>query len=688
MYHKSNKKGFKKVMAKNDVLLLDGIIDERVEQKLPSERRGEAFEYLAFEQILKKFDLSKDEIMFGAVDGFDDGGIDGFYIFVNGHVLLDPESFTWPKSGAELEVWIITCKHHDTFRQAPLDSLVASLSELFDLKANSEDFKGSYSEAILQKRENLKFAYRKLSPRLNSFKMCFSYASRGDTKNIGDSVAARSNQIVQIADESFGACDSSFKFHGSSELVLLHRKVPNFCLELPFSEVLSSGERYVLLASLSDYFGFVSDEGNLRRYLFDSNVRDFMGLNRVNEDIRDTLRNESSPDFWWLNNGITILATSASLVGDCIQLENIQIVNGLQTTESIFRYFSEGGKDLKSRSVLIKIIVSQDNEIRDSIIRATNNQTDVELASLHATDKIQRDIEDVIERSGYFYERRKNVHSNLGNPVEKVVTPLYLASGCVNLIFKLPNKATWLKSRFMRSNDSYGKVFSERTPLTVWPVIAAVLKRTDEVLDRYRPTKKGLAGERFLKKWRQLISLITVSRIIGKFDFSVNELACFDVGNYTLDEVAKTCDFIFHSKGRAVNPKENKGKAFFREACILAAKKFNIENVGFVEGGPQSVSPRYFSKRNYAKPLTTDVDLEFALKVDELLPDQPWKPGAHKPVIEKLGCTKKEYHQSVEILIDEGIRNKQVDGVVFDVDGNVITFDPDRVDPETLELIG
>lgn len=49
-------------MAKNDLILLDGIIDDRVANKLPSEKRDEAFEYFCFEQLLKEYDLSSDEI--------------------------------------------------------------------------------------------------------------------------------------------------------------------------------------------------------------------------------------------------------------------------------------------------------------------------------------------------------------------------------------------------------------------------------------------------------------------------------------------------------------------------------------------------------------------------------------------------------------------------------------------------
>jgi len=102
-------------MAKNDVVLIDAIVDERLREGYPSNQRDEAFEFLAFEQVLKDFDLSREEIEAGWVDGRDDGGIDGFFVFVNGHLLQDALTFAWPKRNAEVEVRILTCKHHETF---------------------------------------------------------------------------------------------------------------------------------------------------------------------------------------------------------------------------------------------------------------------------------------------------------------------------------------------------------------------------------------------------------------------------------------------------------------------------------------------------------------------------------------------------------------------------------------------
>ncbi|MEP6933996.1 MAG: abortive phage resistance protein, partial [Nitrospirota bacterium] len=142
-------------MAKNDLHLLDGIIDDRIVKRLPSEKRDEAFEYLAFEQVMKDFDLSMDELLSGAIDGSRDGGIDAFFIVINGHLLQDPESFIWPRTGSELHVIIITSKHHDTFKQATLDALIATLTEILNFAINESQLTGAYSQPLLRMRSNL-----------------------------------------------------------------------------------------------------------------------------------------------------------------------------------------------------------------------------------------------------------------------------------------------------------------------------------------------------------------------------------------------------------------------------------------------------------------------------------------------------------------------------------------------------
>lgn len=362
-------------MAKNDIILVDTLLQQRADVPV-SRDLGEVFEEFVLEQILKNFDLSQDEIKFGWTDGSHDGGIDGFYVFVNGRLLVDPTDFAWPRSAAEIQVYLITCKHHPTFQQAPLDAMLASVQELFDLSKQSSELAGKYSTELKQCRAMFIAAFRQLSLYRPTLSFSIVYASRGDTSILGDSISARGKQLISLLNSYFSASSATFTTLGAMELVELYREVKSFSLDLPVQECLTAGhEGYVVLARLNDYCSFVRDErGGLRRYLFDSNVRAFLGVNLVNADIAETLNTPTAPNFWWLNNGVTILATSASLVGKTLKLRDIQIVNGLQTTESIHQYYGHPlARHDDTRTLLVKVIVSQEESVRDQVIRATNN---------------------------------------------------------------------------------------------------------------------------------------------------------------------------------------------------------------------------------------------------------------------------------------------------------------------------
>ena len=59
------------------------------------------------------------------------------------------------------------------------------------------------------------------------------------------------------------------------------------------------------------------------------------------------------------------------------------------------------------------IIVPDNEESRDQIIFATNNQTNIPKATLRVTDPIHLQIEMYFKSRGLFYDRRKNYYKNL-----------------------------------------------------------------------------------------------------------------------------------------------------------------------------------------------------------------------------------------------------------------------------------
>jgi hypothetical protein len=232
----------------------------------------------------------------------------------------------------------------------------------------------------------------------------------------------------------------------------------------------------------------------------------------------------------------------------------------------------------------------------------------------------------------------------------------------------------------MRSAQSYETVFSNKTPITIWPIIAKLLKTTDHALENLRP-KGNRANEGFLRNWRYITSFLALSKHMGSFDFSVNDLLQFDVAQFTEAEIRSTWKFIISFDPTGVNNAGWKRKDFTLQLCQAFSEKFSLKGIKRIE---KSNLPAQYQRR--LRIPTTKVDIKFVLKVNRLLPPQPWKPGVHKIVMKTLKCTYQEYSQAVQMLIDEGLRNRQKDGIVYDFDGNVISFDPERVDANLMKL--
>ena len=131
----------------------------------------------------------------------------------------------------------------------------------------------------------------------------------------------------------------------------------------------------------------------------------------MNQDIEKSLLKDIDINFWVLNNGVTIVADRGSSVAKDLTLENAQIVNGLQTSRSIFNYLKDKGVEGEKRSVLAKIIIKDDTVVIDKVIKSSNFQTPIPVSSLKATDEFQRKIEDYFKRHDIFYDRPKGFYN-------------------------------------------------------------------------------------------------------------------------------------------------------------------------------------------------------------------------------------------------------------------------------------
>jgi hypothetical protein len=459
-------------MAKNDKLLLDQIIAELAESQRNS--IGEAFQSLAIGELLKDLDLAADDLELGMVDGRDDGGIDAWYTFLDGELITDVDDIPTKRNTGHITVYVFTAKHHDTFRQEPVVHLYASILDLLDLSKSEEELASRYNDDLLSCRSVFKNCLIKTARSNPKLHIRFAYVSRGDSEAVAENIKARAAALVAECNSLFSDCQVTFEFAGAKEILAATRKIKDFSAVLTFEEgpISRGGTNYVGLAKLGDYYKLVTDSaGELRRYLFESNVRDYVGRSVVNTSIMATLRDRStseSEDFWWLNNGVTIIATKAKVIGKDLHLDNVQIVNGLQTTESLYKCFSESGITIDNRCLLVKVLVTNEKALADKIILATNNQNKVDIASLHATDKIQRDIEDILAADAWYYDRRKNYYLNQGKPRSRIVSMTFMSWAVMAVRLGEPYQCNRARPKYMQSASTYRRIFSEKHDLNMY----------------------------------------------------------------------------------------------------------------------------------------------------------------------------------------------------------------------------
>lgn len=465
----------------NNSLVVRGCIESFAEENEISLNSSELFEHFAIWQLNKNKSLTIDDVTDSITDGSNDGGIDAVLCFVNDEYLYSYEDIDDPKvlKNAEVTIQIWQSKAESSFKELALEKLYSSLPTLLDLSQKSDQLLKIFNPKIVEKFSLLNNLIKNTLIKGGTARFDIFYASLAEnTKNLSNAFNYKKEQIKDSikANNSFPV-----EFHciSSEELLEAYRSKINHRLTLaflnsPLFDKFNEGLGYVGFVKLTDYQKFLSDEnGKIRDEIFENNIRHFQGDVDVNKEIRKSITNEGKENFWWLNNGITIIAENPLQHGNDITIENVQIVNGLQSSFSIFH--SEVN-DNDKRSVLIKLIISQDKEVIDHIIKSTNSQNPVSAALLRATDPLQRNIETFFLNNNFFYDRRKNYYKNQGKPTSKIFNIQNVAQSIYSILFLEPHTARSTPTSLLKSDATYKKIFNDKTDLNTY-LKAAIIRR-------------------------------------------------------------------------------------------------------------------------------------------------------------------------------------------------------------------
>lgn len=366
-----------------------------------------------------------------STEGDGDTGVDGVAVLVNGHIVSSPEDVDYFRDRVgrlDVEFIFVQSKSGAHFSAAEIGTFLFGVREFF-----SETPQAPMNAAISTFRDLKDYIY-KLSIDMNRPPVCvLHYAAAGEWHDDAN-LLARINSDKSQLESTHLFSSVTFSPMDADRLKALYRTLRNkieceivFDKHTILPQIAGVTEAYLGILPCDEYLRLITDEdGEVRRGLFYDNVRDYQGDNPVNREIAATFDDaDSSGQFVLLNNGVTIVARSINKVGAKFRVTDYQIVNGCQTSHVIHRNRNRIGTAV---FLPVKLVVTDDPEVTNRVIRATNRQTEVKIEAFESLTSFHRTLEEFYGSFGkdakkrLYYERRSKQYQSLPIPERAIVS--------------------------------------------------------------------------------------------------------------------------------------------------------------------------------------------------------------------------------------------------------------------------
>ncbi|MEK4395189.1 AIPR family protein [Mammaliicoccus sp. FSL K6-3158] len=503
------------------------------------------FDELLFDTFF--YDFNNIELSRIKTDNYGDGGADYIFFINNGQYILSSEDVDQLDDNAEVEIHFIQIKETDK-----LDSAVPT--RLIELTRNFFKYEkpDHYNEEIIANIELFQKITEKILPkgRINVIFYYFGLFDKHQLDNANDLTQRFETLKNSISDHDF-VKNSNYKIYTSSDIFnslskereyeYHFKKIDKYSAEV--NEETDETEALISLIPIQQFYDFIKDDdGGINTKLFEHNIRDYKGKSNVNKDIINTLEERKDLQFWWLNNGITIIAEeiNESSSAKKITIKNPQIVNGLQTSYSIFNYFQENNEKLgeENRSVFIKIIRIDPEEegIELDITKATNRQNEIRDKDIRANDEVQKNIELHFKTKGKFYQRKDKYYTNRRMNKKDIITLFDLAKYVYTIMFKDPVFTRNNPGKLLK-DDKYNKIFKIDDPKQDYDIYYRCYKIYDSI-NLYNKGNITIVSDQFSKSnFVHHIVYICMSILQGNKDYDPNNIKTIKLNDINEDLV-------------------------------------------------------------------------------------------------------------------------------------------------------
>ena len=351
-------------------------------------------------------------------------GIDGLAIIVNGSLVTEEEEVEdLLGTNKYLEVTFIftQAKTSSSFDGADMGSFIEAVRDFFREKprlVRGQDLKAKAAIADRVFKNTAKM-------RSNTVCLMF-YVTTGtwqDDQNLlarlaqGKQELEATSLFSEVRSTPCGAKEIQRLYRASKEAVAVEIDFPS---KVTLPEIENVSQAFVGVVPVATLFQLITDDsGNIRRSVFEDNIRDFQGDTSVNAAIAETLSSPGSSRFVVLNNGITVVCRELAQTGNKCTLHGYQVVNGCQTSHILLE--NRDKFDPNRVLVTLKLVGSANEELVNAIIRATNSQNAVKPEELEAMTEFQKQLElyygTFSGSQALYYERRSKQWA--ASPAEK-----------------------------------------------------------------------------------------------------------------------------------------------------------------------------------------------------------------------------------------------------------------------------
>lgn len=349
-----------------------------------------------------------------------DCAIDGLFLNVNGKIVTDGDELRELVDAAghlDAEIVFVQSKTTSSFNGSEIGSFIHGVKDFL-----SDEPKLVQNERIKLVKSLWDEIISFSSHMVNRRPYCkLFYVCTGkwvDDQNL--------KAVIHSGESEFDAIgifdDITITPYGANEIQKLYHETKNklsatinFQNRITLPDMKGVKEAYLGIVPFIEFVKLIQDENQTIHNIFDDNVRDFQGENAVNKKIKATLTKGDFDLFCVLNNGVTVVATSITPAGNRFTLRDYQIVNGCQTSNVLHDCQNIPG--IETTYIPIKIIVTDNDEIKTEITLATNSQTEVKTEQLEALNAFQKRLELYFnsEKSEprLYYERRSQQYNSL-----------------------------------------------------------------------------------------------------------------------------------------------------------------------------------------------------------------------------------------------------------------------------------